>query len=70
MLYVVILIVTGILLFVVGDLLGETLENLASLFNVSETIIGVLLGFATSIPELITFLRHKNIIKIKIVMIF
>ena len=34
LLYVVILIVTGILLFVVGDLLGETLENLASLFNV------------------------------------
>lgn len=36
LLYVVILIVTGILLFVVGDLLGETLENLASLFNVSR----------------------------------
>ena len=60
LLYVVILIVTGILLFVVGDLLGETLENLASLFNVSETIIGVLLGFATSIPELITFFAAQK----------
>ena len=60
LLYVVILIVTGILLFVVGDLLGETLENLASLFNVSETIIGVLLGFATSIPELITFFEAQK----------
>lgn len=60
LLYVVILIVTGILLFVVGDLLGETLENLANLFNVSETIIGVLLGFATSIPELITFFEAQK----------
>lgn len=60
LLYVVILIVTGILLFVVGDLLGETLENLASLFNVSETIIGILLGFATSIPELITFFEAQK----------
>ena len=60
LLYVAILIVTGILLFVVGDLLGETLENLANLFNVSETIIGVLLGFATSIPELITFFEAQK----------
>ena len=60
LLYVVILIVTGILLFVVGDLLVETLENLASLFNVSETIIGILLGFATSIPELITFFEAQK----------
>ena len=60
LLYVIILIATGILLFVVGDLLGETLENLANLFNVSQTIIGILLGFATSIPELITFFEAQK----------
>ena len=60
LLYIAILIITGILLFVVGDLLGETLENLANLFNVSQTIIGILLGFTTSIPELITFFEAQK----------
>ena len=51
------LIITGILL------LGNTIENLCNLFNVSELIIGILLGFMTSLPELITFIeaqRHHN----------
>ncbi len=60
LLYIAILIITGILLFVVGDLLGDTLENLAKLFNVSQTIIGILLGFTTSIPELITFFEAQK----------
>ena len=55
-LYILLLIITGILLFVVGDLLGNTLENLCNIFWISQTIIGILLGFITSIPELITFL--------------
>ena len=59
-LYIAILIVTGILLFVVGDLLGETLENMANIFNISQTIIGILLGFTTSIPELITFFEAQK----------
>ena len=59
-LYIGILIVTGILLFVVGDLLGETLENMANIFNISQTIIGILLGFTTSIPELITFFEAQK----------
>ena len=59
-LYIGILIVTGILLFVVGDLLGETLENLANIFHISQTIIGILLGFTTSIPELITFFEAQK----------
>lgn len=59
-LYIAVLIITGILLFVVGDLLGETLENLANIFNISQTIIGVLLGFTTSIPELITFFESQR----------
>lgn len=57
------LFLTGILLFLIGELLGNTLENLCNLFNVSELIIGILLGFMTSLPELITFIeaqRHHN----------
>lgn len=57
------LIITGILLFIIGELLGNTIENLCNLFNVSELIIGILLGFMTSLPELITFIeaqRHHN----------
>ena len=61
---VVILIITGIFLFVVGNLLGDTLDTLCSRFNVPELIVGIVLGFVTSIPELITFFEsqkhHKN----------
>ena len=58
--YVVTLIVTGILLFIVGELLGDTLENLCKLFGVSEVIVGILLGFVTSLPELITFFESQR----------
>ena len=61
--YIIILIFTGIMLFIVGERLGNTLENLCRLFNISQTIIGILLGFITSIPELITFFesqKHHN----------
>ena len=60
-----VLIVTGILLFIVGNLLGDTLETLCIRFNVPEFIVGIVLGFVTSIPELITFFEaqkhHKNL---------
>ena len=58
--YVVTLIVTGILLFIIGELLGDTLENLCNLFGVSEVIVGILLGFVTSLPELITFFEAQK----------
>lgn len=57
---VLILIVTGILLFIVGDLLGNTLENLCLSFGVPQLVIGIILGFATSIPELITFFESQK----------
>ena len=57
---VVVLIVTGILLFVIGNLLGNTLETLCHRFNVPQLIVGVVLGFATSIPELITFFESQK----------
>lgn len=58
--YSIILIITGIFLFVIGELLGNTLEQLCRLFNISEVLIGILLGFITSLPELITFLESQK----------
>lgn len=58
--YISIILVTAILLFFVGELLGKVLQNLANIFNVSEMIIGILLGVITSIPELITFLEAQK----------
>lgn len=57
---VCVLIATGVLLFVVGDLLGDTLEILCSRFNVPELIVGIVLGFVTSLPELITFFESQR----------
>ena len=63
--YIIYLVITGIVLFIIGELLGTTLENLCNLFGVSENIVGILLGFITSLPELITFFEaqkhHKEI---------
>ena len=59
-LYIAILIGTGILLYVIGELLGESLNHLCNRFNISQTIIGILLGFITSIPELITFFEAQK----------
>ena len=57
---VLVLVVTGILLFFIGNLLGSTLENLCLRFNVPQLIIGVILGVVTSIPELITFFESQK----------
>lgn len=58
--YLIIILFAGILLFVVGELLGNVLEKLAIFFNISEILIGILLGFVTSIPELITFFESQK----------
>lgn len=58
--YVTYLIITGILLFIVSELLGNNLEQLCNSFNISQGVIGVLLGFITSIPELITFFESQK----------
>lgn len=57
---IVILIITGILLFLIGDWLGNTLEVLCGRFNVPELVVGIVLGFITSIPELITFFEAQR----------
>ncbi len=59
-LYIFVLIITGILLYVIGELLGETLNQLCNQFHISQTVIGILLGFITSIPELITFFEAQK----------
>lgn len=57
------LIITGVALFVIGNLLGDSLENLSHIFKIPEVIIGIILGAITSVPELITFIesqKHHN----------
>ena len=61
--YCLYLIICAIILFIVGDLLGDTLHNLCNLFNISESIIGIFLGIVTSIPELITFFESQKYYK-------
>lgn len=62
--YVLVLIVTAVTLFIVGELLGNSIENLCRIFNVPQFMVGILLGFITSIPELIAFFeaqrKHKK----------
>lgn len=58
--YISILVGTGILLYVIGELLGDSLQQLCNRFHISQVIIGILLGFITSIPELITFFEAQK----------
>jgi Ca2+/Na+ antiporter len=58
--YSIYLVLTGIALFFVGNLLSGTLETLCNRFNVPEIVVGIALGFITSIPELITFFEAQK----------
>lgn len=62
--YYIFLISTSIALYIVGNLLSNSLESLCGIFNISQVVIGIALGIITSIPELITFFEaqkhHKN----------
>lgn len=61
---IIYLILTGIGLFIIGNLLSNTLESLCLKFNIPQFLIGIALGIITSLPELITFFEsqkhHKN----------
>lgn len=61
--YVIYLIFIGILLYIIGDNLSKSLTNLCNIFGVSEFVLGILLGFITSIPELITFFESQKFYK-------
>lgn len=41
-------------------MLSQTLENLCNVFGISQSIIGIILGFLTSMPELITFFESQK----------
>ena len=58
--YVGYILIAGILLYFIGDALGSVLENLSESFGIAESILGVLLGMITSIPELVTFFEAQN----------
>ena len=58
--YVGYIVIAGILLYFIGDALGSVLENLSESFGIAESILGVLLGMITSIPELVTFFEAQN----------
>ena len=58
--YSIYLILTGIALFIVGNLLSGVLEKLCIEFSIPEFIIGIALGFITSLPELITFFESQR----------
>lgn len=59
------LLAVGLLLFIIGNMLSSTLENLCNIFGISQGLIGVILGFMTSMPELITFFESQKHHKIK-----
>lgn len=54
------LLAVGLLLFIIGNMLSSTLENLCNIFGISQGLIGVILGFMTSMPELITFFESQK----------
>lgn len=56
----ILLIFVGIILYVIGNLLSDVLTNLCVRFNMPQIVIGILLGFITSIPELITFFEAQK----------
>lgn len=58
--YSIYLFITSIALYIVGNALSVCLENLANFFKISEIILGIALGFITSIPELITFFESQK----------
>lgn len=54
------IILTTVTLYIVGDALSKCLENLAQYFKIPEIILGIALGFITSLPELITFFEAQK----------
>ena len=58
--YVGYILIAGILLYFIGDALGSVLENLSERVGIAESILGILLGLITSIPELITFFESQK----------
>lgn len=58
--YTIYLLITSVVLYWIGDKLSIVLEELAGIFNISEIVLGIALGFITSLPELITFFESQK----------
>ena len=58
--YTIYLLIASIVLYWIGDQLSIVLEELAKIFNISEIVLGIALGFITSLPELITFFESQK----------
>ena len=54
------LVITSIVLYFIGEQLSNVLELLCNTFNISQVVIGILLGVITSLPELITFFESQK----------
>ena len=63
--YIISLILIVIALYFVGKYLTICLTKLCIGFGIPQIIIGVILGFITSIPELVTFLESQRFYKKK-----
>ena len=57
---IIYLIIIGIALFIIGELLGNVVRRLSITFNIPQSVIGIALGFITSLPELITFIESQK----------
>ena len=58
--YSIYLIVTSVSLYIIGNALSVSLENLTNYFKIPEVVLGITLGIITSIPELITFFESQK----------
>ena len=58
--YLLIIIAIMIILFFIGNKLSYVIEELCIQFNLPEILLGIILGFSTSIPELITFFEAQK----------
>lgn len=54
------LVLTTAALYIIGNALSTSLENLASIFAIPEMVLGIVLGIMTSLPELITFFESQR----------
>lgn len=54
------LVLTSATLYIIGNALSTSLENLASSFAIPEMVLGIVLGIMTSLPELITFFESQR----------
>ena len=57
---IAVLFLSSVILYIIGESLGNTLEILCNILNVPEFILGILLGVTTSIPEFITFFESQK----------